>query len=323
MSFRSMLAMIAALLPLTPGIACAQYPTKPLHWVVPIAPGGPNDLMTRSVAAELAGGLGQPVIVDNRAGAAYIVGAEAVIKSPPDGYTLLTAPAAVLVFQKLLYKSLPYDPQRDFAPVAILANSIMGLFVNASVPAKSMQELVAYAKANPGRLNYGSSGVGARFHLATELFQRRTGTTMVHIPYKGAAQFIPELIAGRIDVLFFPPVTQLIAQVRTGKLRLLAMATEERIPEFAEVPTLRESGIRDFSFPDWVAAVAAAGTPNPIIQRLNAELSRAVFAPTVKRVFADNAFAPATSSPEELRQIVERDIKTWGPLLGSLGIQPE
>ena len=316
-------AVLGACLVALAGTATAQYPTKPIKWIVPIAAGGPNDIMSRAVAAELAAAVGQPVIIENRAGAAYIVGADAVAKSAPDGYTLLTAPAALLVFQKLTYSKLPYDSQKDFAYIGIVANSVMGLFVHASVPARTVQELVSYAKANPGKLNYGTSGVGGRFHLATEFFQRRTDTKMEHIPFKGAAQFIPELIAGRIDVLFFPPVAQLTSQVKAGKLRALAMATAERFPDMPEVPTMSESGVSEFSFPDWIAVTAAAGTPRPVIERLNRELSKAVFAPGVKKPFADNAFVPLTSTPEQLVQIVDRDLKYWGPVLKSLGVQQE
>ena len=303
--------------------AFAQYPAKPLRWIVPIAAGGPNDIMTRAVASELASALGQPVVVENRPGAAYILGAEAVAKSAPDGYTLLTAPAALLVFQKLTYAKLPYDSRRDFAYVGIVANSVMGLFVHSSVPAKTVQELVSYARANPGKLNYGTSGVGGRFHLATEFFKNRTGINMEHIPYKGAAQFIPELIAGRIQVLFFPPVAALTSQVKAGKLRALAMATAERFPDMPEVPTMAESGIREFNFPDWIAVVMPAGTPKTVIDRLNRELARAVFSPNVKKAFADNAFVPMTSTPEQLVQIVDRDLKFWAPVLKSLGVKQE
>ena len=305
------------------GAAAAQYPSKPIKWIVPIAAGGPNDIMTRAVAIELGAAMGQPVVIENRAGAAYIVGADAVAKSAPDGYTLLTAPAALLVFQKLTYSKLPYDSQKDFSYIGIVANSVMGLFIHASVPARTVQELVSYAKANPGKLNYGTSGVGGRFHLATEFFQRRTDTKMEHIPFKGAAQFIPELIAGRIDVLFFPPVAQLTSQVKAGKLRALAMATTERFPDLPEVPTMTESGVSEFSFPDWIAVVAPAGVPRPIIDRLNRELSKAVFSPNVKKPFADNAFVPLTSTPEQLVQIVDRDLKYWGPVLKSLGVKQE
>lgn len=315
--------LLAALVASLPAQAQNAYPTKPLRWIVPIAAGGPNDIMTRAVAAELAPVLGQPVVVENRAGAGYILGTDAVAKAAADGYTLLTAPAALLVFQKFQVKSLPYDIQKDFAPIGMVANSVMGLWVNTQVPVKTTQEFVAYLKANPGKLNYGTSGVGGRFHLATEFFQRQTGTKMEHIPYKGAAQFIPELIAGRIDVLFFPPVAALTSQAKSGKIRALAMATQERVPDLPDVPTLAEGGIKEFSFPDWIAVITPAGTPRPIIDRLNRELGRAVHAPSVNKPFADNAFVAMTSTPDELRAIVERDIKQWGPILASLGIKPE
>jgi tripartite-type tricarboxylate transporter receptor subunit TctC len=303
--------------------ASGQYPNRSLRWIVPLAAGGPVDIMTRSTAAELAGGLGQPVIVENRPGAANVVGADVVAKSPPDGYTLLTASSGILVYQKFLVTNLPYDPQRDFALAGFIANTVMGLFVHSSLPVQSVQDLVAYAKANPGKLNYGSSGVGQRFHLATELFLRRTGTRIVHIPYKGAAQFLPELLAGRIDLIFFPPVENLLAQLKTGKLRILAMATEERFPALPDVPTLAEAGIRDFKFPDYTAVALAAGTPSDIVSRLNRELARAVFSPGVKKAFADTAFVPISSTPEQAVRTVERDIKIWGPILKSLGIKPD
>lgn len=315
--------LLAAAMLVAWGASLAQYPIKPVRWIVPLAAGGPVDIMTRAVAAELAVGLGQPVVVENRSGAANIVGADAVAKSSPDGYTLLTASSGILVYQKFLYSKLPYDPQRDFALVGMIANTVMGVFVHASVPVKTLQDLIAYAKANPGKLNYGSSGVGQRFHLGTELFQRRTGTQMTHIPYKGAAQFLPEMLAGRIDLLIFPPVDQLLSQVKAGKLRLLAMATNERYADLPDVPTFAEAGIRDFNFPDYTAVAVPAGTPKNIIDRLNRELARAVFSPNVKKPFSETAFVPMTSTPEQAVQMVERDVKEWGPLLNSLGIKPD
>jgi tripartite-type tricarboxylate transporter receptor subunit TctC len=200
------------------------YPSKPLRWIVPFAAGGTTDVVTRAVASPLAASLGQPVIVENRASAAAIAGSEVVAKSAPDGYTLLTSTQGTLVFLKFLYTKLPFDPQRDLAPVSLMANSLVALFVHESVPAKNLKELIAYAKANPGKLNYGSAGVGQPFHLAMELFNQITGTKMVHIPYKGNAQFFPDFVAGRLDMIFYPSVEQLLTQVKAGKLRALAAA---------------------------------------------------------------------------------------------------
>ena len=299
------------------------YPVKPVRWVVPLAPGGPIDLQTRAVASEMAAGLGQPVVVDNRAGAANIVGAEAVARSAPDGYTLLSAPSGVLVFTKFLYRDLPYDPQRDFAPVGFISNSVLGVFVHQSVPARTLQELIAYARANPGKLTYGSSGVGQRFHLATAMLLRRAGIEMVHVPFKGAGQFIPELMAGRIDMILFPPTDQLLAEVKGGRLRVLAMATAERYAPLPEVPTFSEAGIKNFSFPDWLAVVVPTGTPRPVVERLNRELIRAVGAPQVVRVLAENASLPMSGTPAQAAQIIGADIKTWGEIIPSLGIKPD
>lgn len=300
--------------------AYAQYPTKPVRWIVPVVSGGPVDIITRVVAARLSSDLGQPFIVENRGGAGEIVGTEVVAKSAPDGYTLLTTSSGTLVFQRFLYNSLPYDSQRDFTPVGMVASSPMGLFIHESVPARSLEELVAYTKLNPGKLNYGSTG-GNRFHLAAELFQRRTGTRMVFVPYKGAGQFIPDLLAGRIELLFFLPVDQLLSQVKAGKLRALAMMTDQRFPALPDVPTFAESGVRDFNFPDWMAVVAPAGTQKSIIDRLNAEITKAVASAEVIRTLAGVANVPRTSSPDQLAEIIDRDIKTWGPLLNSLGIK--
>ena len=300
-----------------------QFPAKPLRWIVPLAAGGPIDLQTRAFAAELAAGFGQPVVVDNRAGAANIVGTEIAAKSAPDGYTLLSAPAGVLVFTKFLYRTLPYDPQRDFAPVGFLSNTVMGVFVHESVPVKSLQELVTYAKANPGKLTYGSSGVGQLFHLATAMLLRQTGTEMVHIPFKGAGQFIPELMAGRIDMIVFPPISQLLNQVKVGRLRVLAMATDQRYAALPDVPTFTESGIKDFTFPGWAAVVVPRGTPSPIIARLNLELTKATTAPGVKRVLAENASIPMKATAEEAARIIDNDIRTWGQIIPSLGIKPD
>ena len=315
-------AALPLLLAVAPA-AAQSYPAKPIRMVIGFPPGGGTDIVGRIVAQKLGEALKQQIVTDNRGGASGQIAAELVAKMPPDGYTLMMAHIAAMSILPSLQSKLPYDPQRDFALVGFIANTVTGLFVNATLPAKSVQELVAYLKANPGKLNYGSSGVGQRFHLSTELFQRRTGTSIVHIPYKGAAQFLPELLAGRIDLIFFPPVENLMSQVKAGKLRLLAMATNERFPDFPDVPTLAEAGVPNFNVPDYTAVAFAAGTPKDIINRLNRELARAVHSPNVRKAFADTAFVPITSTPEEAAQIVDRDVKTWGPLLKSFGIKPD
>lgn len=323
MRFFASIVWIAGALAFCAASDAQQFPVKPIRWVVPLAPGGPIDLQTRVYAGELSAGLGQPVVVENRPGAANIVGTEAVAKSPADGYTMLTAGVGVLVFTKLLYRNLPYDPERDFAPVGFLSDTVMGVFVHESVPAKSLQELIAYAKANPGKLTYGSSGVGQLFHLASAVLLRQTGTEMVHVPFKGAGQFIPELIAGRIDIILFPPIDQLLNQVKFGRLRVLGIATKQRYAALPDVPTFTEAGIKNFSFPGWTALVVPTGTPRASIGRLSTELMKAATAPSVMRVQAENASVPMVATPGQAASIIDRDMKIWRELIPSLGITPD
>jgi tripartite-type tricarboxylate transporter receptor subunit TctC len=257
--------------------------------------------------------------VENRAGAAGIAAAEAVAKSPPDGYALLTAAAGIVVFHKLLYKNLPYDPQRDLAPVSLLHDNPIGIFVNASVPVKSVQELIAYAKANPGKLNYASSGQGQPFHLGIELFQRMTGTRMVHIPYKGAAQFIPDLLAGRVQLILFPPVDQVMALVKAGKINLIAV--DKRTPELAGVPTFADAGMPGFGVPSWVGTLAPGGTPKEIVDRLNREVRRAVDSPAVNRTFTQMGAIASTNTADQYSRLIASEIARWADLVASLGIE--
>lgn len=301
-------------------VLAQTYPTKPVRWIVPFAAGGPTDVLSRAIASPLASSLGQPVIVENRASAAAIAGTEAAAKSVPDGYTLLTTTQGTMVFQKLLYRKLPFDPQRDLAPVSMIAKSVVALFAYESVPAKSLKELIAYAKANPGKLNYASAGIGQPFHLAMERFNQLTGTKMVHVPYKGAAQFFPDFFAGRIDMIFYPAIDQLVRQVKAGKLRALAAATEQRIPTLPDVPTFAELGMPDFVLSGWIAVVVPAATPKDIVARLNREIVKAVATPAVTKFYGDINMIPATGSPEELTRLIHSDREKWSGLITSLGI---
>jgi tripartite-type tricarboxylate transporter receptor subunit TctC len=294
------------------------YPTKPIRWVVPVSPGGPVDMLTRAIGQPISTSLGQPVLVENRASVSQITGAEVLAKSAPDGYTLLSH--ANFVPHKFLYRSLPYDYLRDFAPISLIARSAMIIFVHDSVPARTHAELLAYLKANPGKLAYGSSGVGQPFHLAMEMWKRRTGTDILHVPYKGVAQLIPDFIAGRVQLTFFNPVEQLISQVKAGKLRALAITGDRRMAELPDMPTFDEVGIRDFDPTGYVAASAPAGTPRDIIERLNREIVKAVALPEVRKVYGSLNMQPVTTSPEQFAQMIKNDVERWGPLIKSLGI---
>ena len=321
-SFAKLLRLLAGTLLFgTCTAASAQnYPSKPLRWIVAFAASGPNDVLTRAIAPQLALSLGQPVIVENRAASAGIAGTEAVAKAAPDGYTLLTTTSGTILFQKYLYRNLPYDPERDFAPVTQIADTMVGMFVHESVPVRTVKELVTYAKANPGKLNYASAGVGQSFHLAMERFTYLTGTKMVHVPYKGAAQFIPDLLAGRIDLIIYPAIDQLIAQVKVGKLRALATATQKRIAALPDVPTFAEAGMPEFTVPSWIAVVVPAATPKDIVERLSREIGTAVASAEVAKVYTQINMIPSTSSPEQFSRFIQNESAKWSGWVKSLGI---
>ena len=262
--------------------------------------------------------LGQAVVVDVRASASQITGVVAAAQSPPDGYTILSH--SNLVPHKFLYKSPPFDYQRDFTPITLVARSPIMLFVHESVPAKSLNELLAYLKAQPGKLAYGSSGFGQPFHLAMEDLKQRTGTDMLHVPYKGGAQVIPDLIAGRVQMTFFTLAEQLLAQVRAGKLRALVTTGEKRLADLPEVPTFDEVGIHNFDPMSYTAVSAPAATPRDIIERLNREIVRSVALPEVAKAYARLNLHPATTTPGEIAKMIASDIQNRGPMLKGLGV---
>jgi tripartite-type tricarboxylate transporter receptor subunit TctC len=304
--------------------ASAQsYPTKPVHWVVPFPAGSGTDVMTRAIAQPLSASLGKPVVVENRAGANTFIGLEAVAKSAPDGYTMVTVVIGSIVFNAFIYRKLPYDPQRDFAPVSLFAKMPLMLIVNpSSSPAKSLKEFVAYAQGRPGKLNYGSSGVGHTFFLVMEMFKQRTQTDIVHVSYKGANFVVQDLLAGRLDVMFNSPVDSL-SFVKSGKLKALATTSAQRLASLPDVPTFQESGIPNFEITSWMAAMSPAGTPKEIISRLNREIVNAVASPELSKFYADLGMLPATTTPEEFGRLIQSEYETWGPLIKGLGISAD
>ncbi len=304
--------------------ACAQaYPAKPVHWIVCYAAGGGNDILTRAIAPQLSNALGQPVVVENRPANAGIIAAETVAKSAPDGYTILTCGNSALMFNKLIYPKLSYDPERDFAPITLLANAPIALFVHESVPSKTLKEFIDYSKVQRGKLNYGSAGVGHPFHLAMEMLKQRTGLDIMHVPYKGSSLVIPDLIAGRLEAIFYPATEQLLSQVRTGKLRALAVASKQRVPVLPDTPTFDEAGVSNFDAAGWIAVVAPVGTPRDIVLRLNAGIAKSVATPEVAKIYAQESMQPATGTPEELAARIRREIAAFAPLVKSLGITLE
>jgi tripartite-type tricarboxylate transporter receptor subunit TctC len=315
-----LLKLLLPVLCLLAGAASAQaYPSKPIRWVIPFAAGGPMDVLSRAIAIPMSSSLGQPVVLEIRPSTSGIVGIDAAAKSPADGYTLLTHGLSV-VPQKFMYRSLPYDLQKDLAPITQLSKTNMVLFVHESVPAKTLNELVAYSKINPGKLAYGSSGVGQGFHLAMEMLKLRTGLDMLHVPYKGSAQTMPELIAGRVQAMFFTPVEQLVAQTKTGKLRALVIAADSRLPALPEVPTFDEAGLPNFDTAGGIVVSAPGGTPRDIVSRLNREIVQVAATPDMAALFARLNMQRVTTTPEQLARIIQADLEHWGPVIRKLGI---
>ena len=303
-------------------IAAAQaYPSKPVRLIIPFAPGGANDIIGRMVAAQLGERLGQPVIVDNRAGASGIIGTEAVAKAAPDGYTLLLA-STPHAFGPALRKNLPYDPVKSFVPVAMLGTGPAVLSVYPGLPVNSLPELIALARQKPGQLNYASAGVGSFLHLAAELFRLQAGIVLTHVPYKGAGPAMVDVIAGQAQLC----VTSIIAaipHIRSGKLKALATTGAKRSPLLPEVPTFAEAGVPGSEANNWWAVLAPAGTPDAIVDRLHKELGAVVVsAETKKRFDAEGAEAVQMSTAELGKFIADETVK-WARVVKEAGITPE
>jgi tripartite-type tricarboxylate transporter receptor subunit TctC len=304
------------------GAAAQGYPTHGIRMIVPYPAGGSVDVLGRAVADKLALSLGQPVVPDNRVGANGSIAHQMVATAAADGYTIGMSGTSPLVLAPHQIKNLPYDPTRDFAYLACPGTTPFVLDVHPSLPVKNVQELVAYAKANPGKLNFGSAGMGNSAHLSAELFKRATGIDMVHVPYKGNALAMQDLIAGNIQVLFDPVQTS-IPQIQSGKVRPLAVTSKARFAELPNLPTVAESGYPAYDFVVWYAFVAPAGTPPAVVQRLNAYINKAVVDPDMKKKFAALGADLTASNPEECSAFVKRELAQWGKLMADVGIKPE
>jgi len=312
---------ILLLLALVTTCALADWsPSRPVKLVVPFAPGGQPDVVARSLAEPLSKALGQPVIVENRPGAGGNIAAEAVAKSAPDGLTLLFGTNGPLVVSPALYKDLPYDPLRDLAPVTLVGTSPNLIAVNASLGIATLKDLVAKAKAEPGKLNFSSVGKGSISQLSMELLNSAAGIRTVHIPYNGGAPAVTALIAGDVQLLSLNP-TALIPQVESGKLRILAQTSAKRSPLIAHVPTVAESGYPGFEADVWMAVMAPAKTPPEALRRLHAELARIIRDPALKASLWDRQWIdPVGSTPEELAAILRRDRDRWAATVRAAGI---
>ena len=322
MNFKPLFALLTLLAAFVPAHAPAQtYPVKPIRFVVPFAPGGASDVLARLVGQKLAERLGQPVVVENKPGAATTVGAAEVARAPADGYTLLLAPAP-FVIAPLMYQNLPYDAARDFTGVALLASSPLILTAHPSVAATTPQELLALAKSRPGAIMYGSPGNGSVPHLATELFKMRTGADFTHVPYKGGGPAVSDLVAGHIGVMFASPI-EVSQHVAAGKLRYIVASAKDRVPSLPGVPTVGELGIAGFDVVAWFGVVAPAATPKDIVSRLSQEIGQILAAPDVREKLAaqgaDITYLPAP----EFNAFIAREREQWGQAVKVSGAKVE
>jgi tripartite-type tricarboxylate transporter receptor subunit TctC len=315
-----LLAALAAAAGLLPAASFAQaWPSKPLHLIVPYAPGGPVDLSARLLAPKLQEALGQPVVVENRPGAGGNIGAELVARSAPDGYTLVMGAIATHAINPALYPKLGYDPVRDFRHVALLVQVPNVLVVNNDVPARSVSQLVELLKKNPGKLDFASGSTGSTGHLAGELFKQMTGTYMVHIPYKGSSPAVTDLLAGRVQ-LMFDNLASALPNIKAGKVRALAVTTAKRSQFIPELPTLAESGLPGFDLTTWWGVMAPAGTPDAVVERLAGEINRAMALPDIKERFAAmGSEAPSVRSPREFTSFVEKELQIYSQLVKRSG----
>ncbi len=300
--------------------AQGTYPAKPIRIVVPYGPGGAPDILGRVIGQKLGAALGQSVIIDNKPGAGGNLGADAVAKSPPDGYTLLMTTTATQSINQSLYASMPYDGFKDFTPVSLVAYTAVMLVVANDVPAKSVKELVAHAKANPGKLTYASAGAGTVQHMSGAMFNGLAGVDTVHVPYKGSGQVMPDLVAGRVSMMF-NSVAAVIPMVRDGKLRALGVSGSKRSGAAPDVPTIAEAGLPGFEASAWYALFAPASLPREITLKLNAELARVIAAPDVRERFSGLGLDPAVSTPEELGRMVQDDTVKWARVIKANNIQ--
>jgi tripartite-type tricarboxylate transporter receptor subunit TctC len=303
------------------GAAAQTFPAKTVRLIVPFAPGGSTDITARIVAQKLGEAWKQQVLVDNRSGAGGNIGAEAVARAAPDGYTLLLATTGVMSINMFLYKTLTYDAARDLAPVTQIGSLPLILIVHPSLPAKSVKELIAIAKAKPGALTYASSGVGGATHMTAELFRAMAGVDIVHVPYKGSGQAMVDLVAGQV-VVAFDQIVSSLPHVEAGKLRALAVTSGKRFESVAKLPTVAEAGVPGYEAVSWNGIAAPAATPAAILTRVQADTARVLQLPDIKDRFSKDGIEPVGSTPEQFAAHVRSEREKWGKVVKTAGIQP-
>ncbi len=320
---RSLLVSSAALAA-APFSAFSQtaYPTRPVRLIAPFPPGGTSDVLGRLLAQKMSEGLGQVVTVENRPGAAANIGHELASRAPADGYTLILSNSSTFLANPYLYKKMPFDPFTDFAPVSLVASAGQVLVVHPLVPANSVAELIALAKAKPNALNFGSGGVGIQSHISGEMFKSRAGVSMVHVPYKGTIQAVTDCVAGQVQLVFADMVPAM-PQIRGGKLRPLAVTSLKRAAVLPDVPTLHEIALPNFDSGVWWAVLAPRATPAPIVERLNQELARVLKSPEVIAKYADIGLAIEYSTPPAVLALAKKQAPEMGQILKAAGVEPE
>jgi tripartite-type tricarboxylate transporter receptor subunit TctC len=292
------------------------YPNKPIRLIVPFTPGGSTDILARAIGQELTKAWGQSVVIDNVPGAGGSIGADKAAKAPADGYTLLMGHIGTLAVNPSLYPKLPYNPVKDFAPVAWVARVPNILVVNPALPVKNVKDLVSYAKSKPGQLSYGSGGNGSAANLATEYLKMQTGTAIVHIPYRGTVPAVTDLIGGQIQ-LVFTGAPAVLGFVKSGQLRALAVSSPKRLEAMPDLPTVAESGYKNFEADQWYGVVAPAGTPKDIVQKLNLQINAALNAPELKKRLITEGAVATPETPEAFGQLIATEIARWQPVISS------
>ncbi len=314
-------ALAAAGGPLVQGAAAQSFPSKTITIVIPATPGGAIDLTARVIGPKLTDAWGKPVVVENKAGATGIIGTEFIAKAAPDGHTLVLV-ASSHAINPSMFKKLPYDTVKSFEPVVLTHVLPLMLVVHPSLPAKNVQELVAYGKANPGKLSFASSGPGGAPHMSGELFKSMTGIDMLHVPYKGSTAAHSDLLSGRVS-LMFDTVTAINPHVKGGALRALAVTTAKRSAAAPDVPTMAEAGLKGYETSTWGGVLAPAGTPKDVVDKLNAEMNKALAAPDVRQRMLDAGIEPAGGTPQQFAGFIQSEMAKWGKVAKTAGIQPE
>jgi len=294
----------------------SSYPQKPIRMIVPFTPGGSTDILARAIGQELTKAWGQSVVIENIAGAGGSIGADKAAKSPADGYTLLMGHIGTLAVNPSLYPKLPYNPVKDFAPVAWVARVPNILAVNPNVPAKNVQELVALAKSKPGQLSYGSGGNGSAANLATEYFKMQTETAILHIPYRGTVPAVTDLMGGQIQILF-TGAPAVMGQVKSGQLRALAVSSPKRLDALPELPTVAEAGYKNFEADQWYGVVAPAGTPRDIVLKLNQQINASLNSAELKKRLSTEGAVATPETPEAFGKLIVQEIERWRPVITS------